>query len=163
MSSAHRVSWLQPDTVGAQQQRPAGGNDPSAGLGGWSGAGCYGCPSSCHPGQWSFALGGSSSPGPTSASPGDEAVVGWWCDPGSGVDGKKDSTLCSAVRHRRAWSRHSAATRMRLTSTPAAAATATGIRPAPSPPTATATKAPPIMLVVTATMVEVWDSRCQLE
>src|SRR5215207_11660296 len=149
MSSAHRVSWLQPDTVGAQQQ-PAGGNGPSAGLGGWSCGSCYGCILVVSSGQWSFALGGSSSPGPTSASSGDDAAVGWLCDPGSGVEGKKDSTLCSAVRHRRAWSRHSAAVRMRLTSTPAAAATATGTRPAPSPPTATATKAPPIMLVVTA-------------
>ena len=59
------------------------------------------------------------------------------------------------MRHRRAWSHHSAAARAILTRTPAAAATATGTRPAPSPPTANATKTPPIMLVVAATMVAV--------
>ena len=37
-----RVSWLQPDTVGAQKQ-PAGGNGLSAGLGGLSCTSCYGC------------------------------------------------------------------------------------------------------------------------
>jgi hypothetical protein len=46
----------------------------------------------------------------------------------AGEDGEEGGTLCSAVRHRRAWSRQSAAVRATLTRTPAAAATATGTR-----------------------------------
>jgi hypothetical protein len=114
-------------------------------------------------GHCSGALGGSCSPGPTSAWSGDQPAVGWTREGWSGSDGEEGGTLCSAVRHRRAWSRHSAAVRATLTRIPAAAATATGTRPPPSPPTAKATKTPPIMLVVTATMVAAWDSRCRLE